>query len=113
MVALSNLVGFDSFTVNRNADGTVSILVNYSQDIQNTEITVQLDPTRSGNMALSRAAPMQRSFSVVPTDNEVAYAFNDDTYKMKQIVSSLAMAIAALSLFFFLLGIFARKLVGV
>lgn len=40
MVSLSSVAGFDSYTVNRNSDGTVSILINYTEDIHNIDITV-------------------------------------------------------------------------
>lgn len=69
MVSLSNMVGFDSYEVAHNTDGTVSILINYSQDIHNTDITVELDPSKSGNLALSRSPVAQRNFGIVPSDN--------------------------------------------
>ena len=69
MVNLTGQVPYDNFTVNRNPDGTVSILINYSQDIHNANITVHLDPAKSGTQALSRQPPSLRSFPVVPTDN--------------------------------------------
>lgn len=112
MVSLSNMTSFDSFSVRRNSDGTVSILVNYSADIHNMNITVQLDPTKSGSLALSRLSSTFRSFPVTPTDNEAAVLYTDDSYGMSRTVSILAYVIAGLSLFFFLLGIFARKLIG-
>lgn len=69
MVVLSDLYGVDSYTVIRNPDGTVSIFVNYNTDIQNKNITVQLDPARSGKLLLSRVTPMTRNFQVIPNDN--------------------------------------------
>lgn len=58
MVVLTDMNGFNDYTVRRNNDGTVTIFANYNTDIQNREITVKLDPTLSGNAVLSRAAPM-------------------------------------------------------
>ncbi len=69
MIGLSSLDGVDSYTTIRNIDGTVTIFINYSQDIHNLNITVELDPTKSGKIALSRLSPTQKTFPVVPTDN--------------------------------------------
>jgi hypothetical protein len=113
MVSLSSVAGFDSYTVNRNSDGTVSILINYTEDIHNIDITVQLDPAKSGKLALSRQSPTQRAFPIVPTDNEAAFFYDDSTYAQAKLVNILAQVIAACSLFLFFVGIFARKVVGV
>ena len=40
MIGLSSLDGVDSYTTIRNIDGTVTIIINYSQDIHNLNITV-------------------------------------------------------------------------
>jgi hypothetical protein len=109
MVSLSSVAGFDSYTVNRNSDGTVSILINYTEDIHNIDITVQLDPAKSGKLALSRQSPIP----IVPTDNEAAFFYDDSTYAQAKLVNILAQVIAACSLFLFFVGIFARKVVGV
>ena len=113
MVSLSNMTSFDSYAVRRNSDGTVSILINYHADIHNMNITVELDPTKSGKLALSRLSSSFRSFPVLPSDNEVAIYYDANSYGMSRMVSILAYIIAGLSLFFFLLGIFARKLVSI
>jgi hypothetical protein len=52
MVSLSTMTAFDSYTVKRNADGTVSIIAKYNADIHSMNITVQFDPKRSGLQAL-------------------------------------------------------------
>lgn len=48
MVSLSNMTGFDSYSVQRNSDGTVSIIANYNTNIHNMEITVNVEPAQSG-----------------------------------------------------------------
>jgi hypothetical protein len=64
MITLSNTTGFDSYTINRNPDGTVSIIINYNQDIQNMEITVEFDPSLSGHASLSQIDPASRTFNL-------------------------------------------------
>lgn len=113
MVSVLSPVAIDSYTVKRNPDGTVSILISYLEDIHNVDLTVQIDPTKSGKLALSRQLLSQRVFPVVPTDNEVAYFYDDNTYNQAKLVNILATVIAASALFFYMLGIFTRKLVGV
>jgi hypothetical protein len=48
MVSLSNNTGFDNYEIKRNIDGTVSIFADYNTDIQNMEITVNVEPAKSG-----------------------------------------------------------------
>lgn len=50
---------------------------------------------------------------MVPTDNEAALSYDPSAYTKSQLVSILSKSISAFSLLFFLLAIFARKLVGI
>lgn len=50
--------GFDSYTITRNDDGTIKIVVNYNTDIQDMNITVSFDPSLSGQLAFSRIKPI-------------------------------------------------------
>lgn len=77
------------------------------------EITVNAEPARSGQAALSRALPAERTFPVVPTDNEAALFYDQSVYDMADIVSVISYGVGSLYLFTFLLGVFARKLIGV
>jgi hypothetical protein len=54
----------------------VAILINYNTDIQNMEITVNLDPVLSGNIFLSKADPVSKTFQIVPNDNEAALFYD-------------------------------------
>jgi hypothetical protein len=40
MIGLTSLDGVDSYATIRNMDGTVTIIISYSQDIHNLNITV-------------------------------------------------------------------------
>lgn len=113
MVTLSNMTGISEISVIRNNDGTVSIFVNYDIDIHNMNITVELDPKLSGNSALSNYSTIRKTFLLIPTDNEAAILYNNDTYKMAKIISTLSSIVGGLSLFVFLLGIFAGKVIGI
>lgn len=56
---------------------------------------------------------MQRTFPVVPNDNEAALFYDEFTYLIASIIGYLAYIIAGLSLLLFVVGIFARKIIGV
>jgi hypothetical protein len=45
---------FDSYSVKKNDDGTVSIIAKYNRDIHSMNISVILDPAKSNLTALSR-----------------------------------------------------------
>jgi hypothetical protein len=60
MVSLSYMTGFDSYTVKRNMDGTVSIIAKYNTDIHSMNITVQFDPKKSGLQALSNYTTLSK-----------------------------------------------------
>ena len=97
----------------RNSDGTVSVILNYNVDIQNKDITVQLDPSKSGNPSLAKFSSASRSFFMVPSDNEAANFYTEDTYNYAAVVEVLSYIISGLSWLVFLLGVFSRKLVGI
>jgi hypothetical protein len=113
MVTLSNMTGISEISVIRNNDGTVSIFANYDIDIHNMNITVELDPKLSGNSALLNYSAISKTFLLIPTDNEAAILYNSDTYEMAKIISILSSVVGGLSLFVFLLGIFAGKVIGI
>lgn len=113
IITVSNNTAISSFEVTRNSDGTISLIISYVEDIQNTNITVGLDPTTSGVMVLSRLAPISKTFSMTPNDNEAALFYDDSVYKMAGMISLLAQIVGGASLLLFCIGIFARKLIGV
>lgn len=113
MVILSNTTLFNDYQVIRNNDGTVSIYANYNMDIHDINITVEMNPSLSGSPVLSRANTLYKSFSVVPKDNEAALYYNDDTYKMANVISLLSVIIGAAYILFFIIGMFSLKLIGI
>lgn len=72
-----------------------------------------LDPAKSGDPNFISVRPAQKTFPVIPTDNEIAQYYDESVYKMASIVSILAYIIDASCLLLFLLAIFARKLIGI
>ena len=60
MVSLSTMTAFDSYTVKRNMDGTISIIAKYNTDIHSINITVQFNPKNSGLQALSNYTASQK-----------------------------------------------------
>ena len=80
MVTLLAPVAFDSYTVTRNADSTVSLTINYSISINGMPLTVQVDPVKSGKVELSRQPLVEKKFDLVPSDNEALDFYDQDTY---------------------------------
>lgn len=76
MVLLSNTDGVAGYDVVKNTDGTVSIFINYNQDIQNKNITVTMDPSKSNKLQLVRVSPLTKNFMVTPNDNEMALFYD-------------------------------------
>ena len=69
IITISNNTAVTSFEVLKNNDGTISVIITYEEDIQNTNITVSVDASNSGITFLERMTPVSRTFPVIPTDN--------------------------------------------
>lgn len=113
MLQINSSVPITGYTVNRNADGTVSIIVDYAGDIQDQPMSITVDPSRTGLDILSRTSPTTTNLVITPDDNEGAYFYPDQVYQLQGVVQKLAMAIALLSLTFFVIGIISAKMVGI
>lgn len=48
MITLMNKTDFENYTITKNIDGTVSLLINYASDIHGMEMTLVIDPAKSG-----------------------------------------------------------------
>ncbi len=53
----------------RNPDGTVSITVEYAEDIQGQTISLSINPNNTGNPALQRAQLSTVNLLINPDDN--------------------------------------------
>lgn len=113
MIQVQSPVPISGYTVTRNPDGTVNITIEYAADIQNQPIDIRIDPSKANIPALSRAAPTTTNLIVTPDDNEGAYFYDNSTYKMAGIISTLCTAISAMAGLFFLVGLISGKMVGV
>lgn len=100
-------------TVTRNPDGTVTVNFQYAEDIQGKSINISVDPTKSNHPALMRAIPSSNLLVVDPNDNEGAYFYDNNTYKIADIVSLLCTGVSAAGLTFFVIGLISGKMVGV
>lgn len=60
-----------------------------------------------------RTSPTTSHLVITPDDNEGAYFYTDQVYQIESIIQKLAMAIAASSLVFCMIGIIAGKMVGI
>jgi hypothetical protein len=113
MIQIDSPVPIAGYTVTRNADGTVSIVVDYAGDIQDQPISITVDPSRTNLLMFSRTDPTTTNLVVTPDDNEGAYFYDDKVYAMQGAVEKLATAIAFMSLAFFVVGIISGKMVGI
>lgn len=69
LIQINSPFPITDYQVVRNSDGTVSITVGYSEDIQGQTISVSINPNNTGLAALSRSPPTQTSLVIVPDDN--------------------------------------------
>lgn len=113
MIKLSEPADITNFIVNRNADGTITLEVAYAGNIQNKDLVVEVDPALSGLAELSRAPKATSKFSIVPNDNELAYYYDDASFKLANMIGNIATAVACVGLFLFIIGLVCAKVVGV
>lgn len=113
MMQVQSPVPISGVNIQRNSDGTVTVTFQYSENIQGKNISVSVDPSKSGIPALMRAIPSFNSMIVNPNDNEAADFYDESVYRMSNIVSLLCTAISGLSLALFFLGLISGKMIGV
>ena len=113
MVQVQTPVPITGYTVTRNADGTVSLTVEYAADIQGYDLTVSIDPTRANIPALSRAQLSSATFVVSPDDNEAAFFYDDSTYKTADIIAKASTGISVAAAAFTALALVSGKMIGV
>jgi hypothetical protein len=61
-----------------NPDGTVTITLDYSQDIQNKNLSVLVDFQQNNLFSLLNSTSL--SFSVTPANNQGAYFYDQSQY---------------------------------
>ena len=113
MIQMTSPVPVSGYTVINNNDGTFSVTIDYTEDIHGQNISIEIDPSKSGLGPLSRTSPSTFSLQVIPNDNEGAYFYDDSTYKTAALISTVCTAISALALVFCVIGLISGKMVGV
>jgi len=113
IIQITNAPPIDSYSVVQNADGTVTMIINYSTDIQNQPMTVTVDPTLSNNTLFSKMDSATANFAISPANNQGAYAYDTSDYSLALSISQFATAVAILALLMYFLSIIAGKMVGV
>lgn len=103
----------ESYNVDRNSDGTISILISYNANIHNQNLTVSFSPSLSGSIALSKIIPLQSTFAILPHDNEMAYFYDVYVYQLAMAVYVMVNIAAVTGLFVFTVGIYVGKLIAV
>lgn len=113
MVQLQSQVPISGVQVVRNNNGTVTLSFEYAEDIQDQNVSIQINPANSGLDSLQRATPSSYSFAVKPHDNENALFYDSSVYQMANSISSLCTVISVIAFIFFILGLISGKMIGV
>ena len=60
----------------RNSDGTVNIVLGYTEDLQDKNISVTVDPSQTGHTMLARSKVSSKQFPIKTYDNQGVYVYN-------------------------------------
>lgn len=113
MIDINTTVPISGFTVNKNPDGTVSIFVSYSGNIQGQPMKITVDPAKTSLPIFSRTSASVSNLAIIPSDNEGAYYYDENVYKMQGILEKVGLVVAVMSLLFFFIGIISGKMIGI
>lgn len=113
MIQLQCPVPIASYNVVRNSNGTVTIDVQYAGNIQGQPLSITVDPSKTGNPIFSRTQTVSNTVLIVPYDNQAAYYYPDDVYKLQGLTAKLSIGTGILSVAMFILGIISGKMIGV
>ena len=93
-----------------NSEGQLVIDVEYDENIQEENLEVAFDGSAYPNLA--RAIPYQTNFQIIPDDNDAAYYYDEETYKLADSIATFATVVGVLALVMFLLGMISGKMIG-
>ena len=108
-----NQLPISNYTLTRNSDGTVTMAVDYNNDIQNQIMNIIVNPSLANNTLFSKANNAQINVLLNPDNNQAAYFYDSSTYSNSQMIGKLSTAVSATAMVFLVVGIFCGKMVGV
>jgi len=113
MIQIDAPVPISGYSVIRNPNGTVSITVQYAGNLHGLPLNVTVDPSLSGLPIFSMTQPITTVIPVIPDDNQEAYFYSPEVYKIAGVTGKLATAVSFLSVAMFVLGLISDKMIGV
>jgi hypothetical protein len=96
----------------KNNNGTVTISIDYNDDLQNKLLNITINPPDSGING-PKNKPKSVIITVIPEDNQDAFNYPDNAYKLRNITSIVVNAITMASLGVFIIGLVSGKMIGV
>ena len=60
----------------KNSDGTINIVLEYTEDLQDKNISVTIDPSQTGHTVLARSRVSSKQFPVQTYDNKAVYVYD-------------------------------------
>ena len=110
LIQLNGVPGITSYNVTLDDDGKLVIDVEYDQNIHKEDLKIAFDG--SAFPYLARSIPYYTNFQIIPDDNDGAYYYDEDTYKLAKTTSTLATAVSVFALLLFLVGLISGKMIG-
>jgi len=109
-----NGVSIDITSVTYNPDdGTISVNIDYTADIQGQELTVNFDPGNTNDTAHIKQNATSLKLAVTPENNMLAIYYGPQEYNLADVTKYATMAIAGLFILLFLAAIVTGKIIGV
>lgn len=113
IIQIQNSPILDSFSFAKKSDGIISMIINYSTDLQNQPLDLIINPANSNNSLLLQTNPIPIHLTITPTNNQAAYFYDNSTYKIANIINKLCMIIQIVALILLLLSMINGKMIGI
>lgn len=97
----------------KNSDDTITLNIDYKEDIQNKMIKIFIKPALSNDVKLSKTIDASANLVINPKNNQGAYFYDNYVYSFSGLISKMCIAISVLSLIVFLASIINSKIIGI
>lgn len=78
IISLSEPAEIEDFQVTMNDDGTYTLHINYSGNVQGKNLTLEIDPEKSNETVFALTPPSTHEFPIVPQNNLLASNFSSE-----------------------------------
>lgn len=112
MIVLPPNPSIASYQIVRVPDGFV-INILYTADIQNQNVNIVIDPSKTGIKQLSRLSSITLNTVIKPDNNASAYYYDPTVYKLASVIGLFATAISIAALVVYFIAILGYKMVGI